>query len=153
MVNKTTSAGPERAVTPVKAPWLRFDLEDEVRRLWQEEATRSGRNARTLVKHPDFRVVLTILKAQGRIQEHAASGRVSIHAIQGHLRLHVSHAEAAETIDLPAGHVLVLDRDIRHDVEALLDSAFLLTVAWPAADRLPNEIQNTAEAGDQGARR
>ena len=148
MVNKTTSAGPERALTPLKAPWLKFDLEDEVRRLWQEEATRSGRNARTLVKHPDFRVVLTILKAQGRIQEHAAGGRVSIHAIHGHLRLHVSHAEAAETIDLPAGHVLVLDRNIHHDVEAVHDSAFLLSVAWPATERLPNETKNAVEARD-----
>jgi hypothetical protein len=33
--------------------------------------------------------------------------------------------------DLPQGRLLVLDRGVQHDVEALQDSAFLLTVAWP----------------------
>jgi quercetin dioxygenase-like cupin family protein len=132
MANDTTSPGPERTNAPLTAPWLKFDLDDEVHRLWQEEAGRAGRIARTLVKHPDLRVVLTILKAQGRIREHTANGRLSIHAIRGQIRLHVSHAGAAETIDLAAGQLLALDRNIPHDVEALVDSAFLLIVAWPA---------------------
>ena len=34
-------------------------------------------------------------------------------------------------IDLPAGHMLALERALRHDVEALEDSAFLLAIAWP----------------------
>lgn len=33
--------------------------------------------------------------------------------------------------DLPQGKILVLDRAVVHDVEALEDSAFLLTVAYP----------------------
>jgi hypothetical protein len=37
----------------------------------------------------------------------------------------------ADPIDLPAGRLLVLDRGIPHDVEALETSAFLLTIAWP----------------------
>jgi hypothetical protein len=32
---------------------------------------------------------------------------------------------------MPAGRVLVLDRDMPHDVIALEDSAFLVTMAWP----------------------
>ena len=36
-----------------------------------------------------------------------------------------------KVIDLPAGHMLVLERALPHDVEALEDSAFLLTIAWP----------------------
>lgn len=32
---------------------------------------------------------------------------------------------------LPAGHMLALERALPHDVEALEDSAFLLTIAWP----------------------
>jgi hypothetical protein len=45
--------------------------------------------------------------------------------------MRVSQTAAENTIDLPAGHVLVLDRGIYHDVEALVDSSFLLTIAWP----------------------
>ena len=32
-------------------------------------------------------------------------------------------------VDLPAGNLLALDRGVLHDVEALDDSAFVLTIA------------------------
>jgi quercetin dioxygenase-like cupin family protein len=131
MANDTVPAGADRAFQPMSESWLEFDLEDEARRLWQEKASRAGRNAKTLVKHADFRLVLTVLKSKNRIQGHKASGRISIQTIRGHIRMHVSRSETMETIDLPAGHVLALDRGVHHDVEALVDSAFLLTVAWP----------------------
>jgi len=38
-----------------------------------------------------------------------------------------------KVFDLPAGHLLALDRALPHDVKALEDSAFLLTIAWPEA--------------------
>ena len=52
----------------------------------------------------------------------------------------VSHAGAEETIDLPAGHLVALDRNLQHHVEAEVDSAFLLTVAWP--DRSEPEVSH-----------
>jgi quercetin dioxygenase-like cupin family protein len=133
MTSETPPAGEERALEPLTGPWLLFDLDDEVRRLGQEEASHAGRNAKTLVKHPDFRVVLTTLMAGSRIRGHRASGRISIQTIRGHIRMRVSQTAAENTIDLPAGHVLVLDRGIYHDVQALVDSSFLLTIAWPQA--------------------
>jgi quercetin dioxygenase-like cupin family protein len=78
------------------------------------------------VSQPDFRIVLTAMKAGARLREHRAPGPVSIQTIAGRLRLHLSDQE----VDLPAGHLLVLDRDVRHDVEALDESAFLLMVRW-----------------------
>ena len=48
-------------------------------------------------------------------------------AIAGHIRMHVHD----KVFDLPAGHLLALERALPHDVEALEDSAFLLTIAWP----------------------
>jgi hypothetical protein len=36
------------------------------------------------------------------------------------------------TVDLPAGHLLALESSIEHDVEALEESGFLLTVASPS---------------------
>ena len=131
MASDRKPASAQRALEPMSASWLRFDLEDEARGLWQEEALRAGRNAKTLVKHPDFRLVLTVLKGNSRIEGHKASGRISIQTVRGHLRIHVSQRDTMQTIDLPPGHVLALDRGVHHDVEALVDSAFLLTVAWP----------------------
>lgn len=129
MEDPTPRPGAERAVTPMSGALLTFDLADEARRLWQEHAAQSGRNAKTLVKHPDFRIVLMVVRERHRIQEHQASGRISIQTVSGHIRLRVSREGSAEAIDLPAGHVLVLESGIRHDVEALADAVVLLTIA------------------------
>jgi quercetin dioxygenase-like cupin family protein len=132
MTNETPPRRAERPLEPMSSPRLHFDLDAEIRGLWQEDAARAGRNARTLVKHPDFRIVLIVLRGGSRIDAHQAAGRISVQAVRGHIRLRVLHEGAGETIDLPAGHLLALERGLRHDVEAEVDSAFLLTVAWPA---------------------
>jgi hypothetical protein len=36
---------------------------------------------------------------------------------------------AGQTFDLPAGHLMALDRAILHDVQALEDSPFLLIIS------------------------
>jgi quercetin dioxygenase-like cupin family protein len=79
------------------------------------------------VKHPDFRMVLTVLKSNARLHEHESAGRIAVQAIAGHIRMQVRD----QLIDLPAGRMLALERGLPHDVEALEDSAFLLTIAWP----------------------
>jgi hypothetical protein len=42
------------------------------------------------------------------------------------------HADG-KLFDLPQGKILVLDR-VTHDVEAIEESAFLLTVAYPPSE-------------------
>ncbi|MFZ0737948.1 MAG: hypothetical protein WBL70_03980 [Candidatus Acidiferrales bacterium] len=116
-----------RSPGPLESPVLSFDLNAEIAHLREENAWQGGRNSKTLVKHPDFRVVLTVLKSNARLHEHRAAGRISVQAIAGHIRMHVQE----KTIDMPAGHMLALERALPHDVEALEDSAFLLTIAWP----------------------
>lgn len=106
---------------------LSFDLNAEIEQLRKEDAWQGGRNSKTLVKHADFRVVLTVLKSGARLHEHRAPGRISVQTVAGHIRMHVE----GKVFDLPAGHLLALERGIVHDVEALEDSAFLLTIAWP----------------------
>ena len=107
--------------------FIEFDLATQISKLRLEEAYQHGRTSRTLVKHPDFRVVLTALKAGVRIQQHKAAGRISVMTVAGHIRMHLP----AKTVDLPLGRMIVLDREVPHDVEALEESAFLLTIAWP----------------------
>jgi hypothetical protein len=43
------------------------------------------------------------------------------------------HADG-KLFDLPQGKILVLDRAITHDVEAIEERAFLLTVAYPPSE-------------------
>jgi quercetin dioxygenase-like cupin family protein len=112
---------------PMAAPFLEFDLARELDQLHCEPQPTSGQNAKTLVKHDDFRIVLIALKTDARIPGHRAEGRISIQTIHGHIRVRALE----RTFDLPAGRLLALDQGLPHDVEALEDSAFLLTLAWP----------------------
>jgi quercetin dioxygenase-like cupin family protein len=111
-------------------PYLEFDLGREIDQLTCEPQSSDGQNAKTLVKYDDLRIVLMVLKAQARVPDHKADGRISIHTVRGHIRMRA----LGRTFDLPAGSLLSLDRGLTHDVEALEDSALLLTVAWRGRD-------------------
>ena len=107
---------------------MNFDLGKEIEQLHQEEAwLRAGRNSKTLVKQPDLRIVLLALKAGNKLEEHEADARISIQTLTGHLTLQLTD----QAVDLPAGHLLALDPRVRHDVVAVNESAFLLTISWP----------------------
>lgn len=124
-----TSPSPERDTKRLTGPALRFDVAAEVEALRGEPAwDRFDRNARTLVKDGGLRVVLTILKSGAALAEHRVSARVMVQTIHGHLRLHLTAGDTV-TVNLPAGQLAVLQPGITHRVEAVEESAFLLTVA------------------------
>ena len=105
-----------------------FDLKAEAQKLIREGAwTPEGRITRVLAKYSNFRVVLIVMKAGALYAEHQTTARITVHTIFGHLRMNASE----QTFDLPAGHLLDLDSSVPHDVRALEESAFLLTLAWP----------------------
>ncbi|MEJ7655298.1 MAG: cupin domain-containing protein, partial [Chloroflexia bacterium] len=123
----TTTGSPQRQPEVLAAPVLAFDLIAELERLRGEDAYERGeRNARTLVHEPDFRIVLIALKKGGKLEEHRAPARISIHALDGRLQVRVP----LEVVELPAGRLLALEADIPHEVEALEEGAFLLTIGW-----------------------
>jgi quercetin dioxygenase-like cupin family protein len=124
---KEGRTGHESLAGHLAEPLMAFDLSKEIAQLHQEEAwLRTGHNSKTLVKQPDFRIVLIALKKDGRIEEHKADARISIHTLSGYLRLRVS----GQAVDLPVGHLLALDLGLQHDVEAIEESSFLLTISW-----------------------
>ncbi len=113
---------------PTREPYLHINIPAEVDALHQGPEWATGRNAKTLVKYDDFRVVLSALAAGNRIAEHRTEGRISIQCVAGLVRVHVEGG----TFDLAPGMLLALDHGVTHDVEAPdQDSAFLLTIAWP----------------------
>ena len=130
MPNTEPSHGDARATEPTEGPSLSFDLTEQIRQLRQEHYWQSGRNSKTIVKYTDFRIVLTAVKAETTIHEHHSAGRISVQTVEGRIRMHAGGKE----FDLPAGHLLVLDRAMPHDVVAIEDSAFLLTIAWPEGE-------------------
>ena len=108
---------------------LRFNLSDELMDLRQEASWQrdTGRSSKTLAKYSDFRIVLVLMKPNTRMDEHHADARISIHSLQGKIRIHLPDKK----VDLCAGELMALDRAIPHDVEALEESAFLITISWP----------------------
>ena len=105
---------------------LEFDLPAEIAQLRREDSWQrgTGRSSKTLAKYPDLRIVLTLLQAGAHVKEHKTAGRISIQGVMGRMRLHVPE----RTIELTSGKLLVLDTEVPHDVEAVEESAFLLTV-------------------------
>ena len=123
-------SGPMRQPGPASRPILEFNLAREIELLRHEEPWQTtGRNAKTIVKHPDFRIVLTVLKVNTHVQEHQTVGRISVQTVAGHIVMRVGES----VYDLPQGYLLALDTALPHNVEALEDSAFLLTIAFPAS--------------------
>lgn len=108
---------------------LHFNLTDELRRLREEDSwTRgSGRSSKTLAKYPDFRIVLVLMKPGSEMKEHHADARISIQTIQGRIRLQLPD----RAVELGGGELMCLESGIAHDVKALEESAFLITVSWP----------------------
>jgi uncharacterized cupin superfamily protein len=85
---------------------IRKNISEELEKLkdaptWKREA---GRSSETIVKYAEFRIVL------GKVRIHLPDDRRE---------------------DLGPGDLLTLERCLEHDVEALEESAFLLTIAWP----------------------
>jgi quercetin dioxygenase-like cupin family protein len=121
----------QRASHPVPGligSMLQFDLARETDQLRREDPwNTTSRNAKTLVKYADLRIVLIAMKSGTRMEGHKADGSISIQGLTGNLRLHL----ADQTVEIPAGRLLTLERGLPHDVEAKEDSSFLLTISWP----------------------
>jgi len=104
---------------------FRFDLRVELARLRSGAGySRGDPTGSTLVKEPDLRIVLMALKAGSRMHEHDASGPISVQPVEGRIRL----VAGSEVVELSAGEMVALKPGISHQVEALENAAFLLTV-------------------------
>jgi quercetin dioxygenase-like cupin family protein len=127
--DENPQTGREHEVGTLTAALLALDLTREIKQLRSEGRWQSGHTAKTLAKYPDLRVVLIVMKAGGRLEKHQAEGRISVQTLDGIIRFNT----AERSVELPAGQMLTLERSIPHDVESTVDSAFLLTIAWPHA--------------------
>lgn len=132
----TVHNGRVREPGVLAATSLKFNLEEEIRQLQAEPRWQAGHTAKTIAKYPDFRVVLVVMKAGAQLARHRTAGRISIQACRGSMRVLFSGAFESETVDMTAGDLFMLDREVEHDLEAVTDCAFLLTIAWPPMDPL-----------------
>jgi len=111
---------------PVTVPLLHVGLADQLDRLKQESTWRtSGRNAITLTKEPTLRLVLLLLGKGTKMPEHQAAGPLTLHVLSGS----VAFRAGDRTEEVGSGELIVLEAAIGHEIEALEESACLLTLA------------------------
>lgn len=127
-----TSGTDRRPPHELSEPVTALDLLDEAARLRREPTwQQSDRNAKTFVKATDLRLVLTTLKQGAIVKEHRAPGSAVVQTLSGRIRLGL----ADQSVERPAGALVVLEPNLPHDVEALEESAFSITIAWPSGIR------------------
>jgi quercetin dioxygenase-like cupin family protein len=115
-----------RSDRPVEAPLVHVQLTEQLERLKQESTWHtSGRNAVTLTKEPGLRLVLMLLGKGTKIPEHKAAGPLTLHVLSGLVTFRAGACREA----LASGQLIVLEPAIAHEVEALEESACLLTLA------------------------
>jgi quercetin dioxygenase-like cupin family protein len=116
----------------MNGPVAVVDLNAETTSLRNEPIWQTANvNAMTLSKEPDIRLVLTTVKSGAVMRQHSVPGTLTVQTLSGRIRLNL----ADQQMELSAGKVLILERNIVHDIEALEDSTFLLTIAWPGREQ------------------
>ena len=112
---------------------LRFNLTQEVAQLQSKDAWRrnSGRSSKTLVKYPDLHIVLILMKAGTQLGKHHVDGRISIQLLQGAIRAQLPE----QSVPINPGDLLTLEYGIPHNIEAIKESAFLITISWPGGTK------------------
>lgn len=103
-----------------------FNLSSQISLIKQDENwEKSGRSSRTLAKVGALRLVLNTMKAGTEIKTHHASGPISVHCIEGKLKFNTEEG----SVVLKQGELLTLEELVKHSVEAVEETTFLLTVA------------------------
>ena len=123
--------GPRHPVA-TGGPILDIDLAAMARQLQCEHYGSGNRNAITLIKHRDFRVLLATVRAGARLARHSVRGTVLLQVLRGHIRIRVFE----QFLDVTAGHIVSLDANLDHEVTAVDDVLLLITIAWSEATRI-----------------
>jgi hypothetical protein len=127
--NRQTSGTVHRPARMMSGRGNVFALIDEVRSLRGElHRTSGGRAAKTLAKTDGIRVTLVLLKQEATLNPESTAGGASIEVLEGRLRVQSN----GERWDLGPHELIVLEDNLREPVTASEESAFLVTVAWPA---------------------
>ncbi len=112
----------------LRAPLLSFSINKEVEKLRKESAWLNGdRNAVTLQKDKNLRVVLISLHKGVTLHEHKVEGPITLFVISGKINFFAGE----DKVSADSNGFIVLDKAIPHDVEALEDTSFILTIIQP----------------------
>jgi quercetin dioxygenase-like cupin family protein len=101
------------------------DIKAEIARLKSERAwADNDRHGSSLVKGDGINVALIMLKKGAKMQEHHTRAPITVQVIEGKINFVAKGKSQVAT----AGTLIALDRAIEHSVEAVEESALVLTV-------------------------
>ena len=86
----------------------------------------TGHAARTLFKSPSLRIVLIVLRRDEELKEHKTNAPAALHVLEGSIRV----ALPDRSVEPVTGSLVVIEPGVPHDVIALSDSAFILSMPW-----------------------
>ena len=109
----------------LKTPMLNFSIDKEIAQLKKETVWFNGdRNAVTLQKNSNLRVVLISLRKGATLHEHKVEGPITLFVLSGRMNF----IAGEEKIIVGNNEFIVLEKATPHDVEALEDTTFILTI-------------------------
>jgi quercetin dioxygenase-like cupin family protein len=115
-----------QALRPPQGGCVSIQVAEEIAGLRARlDASGAEREAASLVKDYGLNVMAMVLRRGARLHEHHTRGPLTVQVIAGRVRL----TAAGAPHEIAAGAMLALDREVPHSVEALEDSALLLTTA------------------------
>lgn len=115
-----------------------FDLKAEAESLFNEGAwNASGRISKLLLKRDNFRLVLFAMRTNALLEEHKTPAAITVQTISGRIQMKVR----SRTVELAPGQIVAVDSNVPHDVLALVDSAFLLTMVFSEATAKDSQNQ------------
>lgn len=109
-------------------PMMAFAIAEEISKIKADQpSTNQGKRSAVLAKNEHVSIVLAVLARGEALQEHQTDGQITVTVVEGAIRFDALN----ERVRLNAGGLLTLRPGIRHSVEALEDSAFVITVCAP----------------------
>jgi len=110
------------------APYVFTDIKATIDQLKEEESwKKNDRNGITIFKSEGLTIVLVVLHTSAKVDVNNTEGIMAIQVLQGKIKLSTEN----EIVEIPADRqqIITFHTDFNHDIEAMEESAVLLTVS------------------------
>lgn len=109
----------------LNAPLVHMDLKEFAKMIKSEKAWKEkDRNAMTVYKTDGMRMVLIALHKNAVLERHTANGVISVQVLEGEINFSTDD----QTVNLKEGQAIALHKMIPHEVTAIKEAVFLLTL-------------------------
>lgn len=108
------------------APLVRMDLKEFTKTIKSEKTWKEkDRNAMTVYKTNGMRMVLIALHKGAVLERHKANGNINVQVLEGE----IDFSTDEQTVRLKEGQAVALHKLIPHEVTAVKEAVFLLTLS------------------------